>query len=81
MYYKDIGMNYKISDKPLDNRFSKGRYDHLIELIEDGKTIQDLDQKVCEGIRQACYKKDLKPRIRQQDNDLYSIAIPEKQLG
>ena len=39
-------MNYKISDKPLDNRFSKGRYDDLIEIIKDGKTLEDLDLKM-----------------------------------
>ena len=81
-------MNYKISDKKLDNRFTQGRYDHLIEILNDGKTLEDLDQKTCEGIRQACLRKGYEPRTKQQDTSevfgkkhlkLYSISIPSKQ--
>ena len=67
-------MDYKISDTPL----KKGRYDHLVDILMDGKTLQDLDKSTCQGARQRCYQLDIPgATMKIQPNGLYSLGLRE----
>jgi len=67
-------MDYKISDTPL----KKGRYDHLVDILMDGKTLHDLDKSTCQGARQRCYQLDIPgATMKIQPNGLYSLGLRE----
>jgi len=60
----------KITNEPI----KKTKYDEYVRLISLGSTLTDVDPKICEGIRQRCYQKNVDVVTKRQDNGLYSLG-------